>query len=219
MTASQTVYRCVAQHVPVSFVRGLALSVSLFGVLGAQAEDLGSYGQTYTIKERDAIDAMKDAVAKKLANGGKERMIKGAQDRYLASLNNVVTPKGIGTVKENAVRYVDVSKTVEKTIRDTKGNIIVAAGTVINPLAIKPLTKKVFFIDARDDAQIRLVLAKADPADKVILLGGSVFEAGKKLHRPIYLDVPGFHTIMKIRALPSIVSQVGNKLQVLEAIP
>ena len=37
------------------------------------AEDLGNYGRAYPIKERDAIDTMKDAAAKKLANGGKER--------------------------------------------------------------------------------------------------------------------------------------------------
>lgn len=180
------------------------------------SEDFGSYGRTYPIRERDAIDAMKDAVAKKLANGGRERMLKGAQERYLHSLNNVSTPAGIKAVQRSSVRFVDLSEVVRETIKDTQGNVIVAAGTTINPLAIKPLTKSLFFIDAKDAKQIRLVQQRAKPNDKVILLGGSVFNAGKALNRRVFLDVPGLHKRMKIHVLPSIVSQEGIHLKVEE---
>lgn len=196
--------------------RLLFIALTFVSMGFSHSESLGTYGQTYIIKERDAIETMKDAVRQKLANGGKEQMIKGAQDRYMASLENVVTPVGIKAAKSNAVRFVDLTEIVKTDIKDEKGSVVVAAGFKINPLAIKPLTKKIFFIDAKDDRQIKLVQARALPQDKVILLGGSVFSAGKVLKRRIYLDVPGLHTKMQIHSIPSIASQEGVLLKVEE---
>ena len=198
--------------VRITFIAGACL----FAAQLVNAESLGTYGRTYPIKERDAISAMKDAVRKKLANGGKEAMLRGAQERYMASLNNVATPAGIRPARSNAVRLVDLTETVKETITNGNGGIVVAAGTKINPLVISPLTKNLFFIDARDQRQLLLVKKLAEPEDKIILLGGSVFKAGEFLKRRVYLDVPGFHTRMKIKNLPSIVSQEGDKLKVQE---
>ena len=191
-------------------------SAMLVGATVAHAESLGTYGRTYPIKERDAIAAMKDAARKKLDNGGKEAMLKGAQDRYLASLNDVKTPPRITTARTNSTRLVDVSEVATETVRAPSGNLILAAGSRVNPLTIKPLTKKVLFIDARDEKQLRLAKEVASPNDKIILLGGSVFKAGEYLGRRVYLDIPGLAKRMQIRALPSIVSQEGDKLKVQE---
>ena len=197
-------------------IRTIILCVPLLCSFAVHAEDLGSYGRTYEIKERDAIDAMKDAVAKKLANGGQERIIKDAQDRYLASLKNIKTPDGIKAATENQIRYVDLSEVVKETIKDPNGVVIVAAGTRINPLVLGTLSKKVFFIDAKDDRQLELVKRRAGPQDKILLLGGSVFTAGEKLKRRVYLDIPGLHKRMNIRVLPSIASQDRDMLKVEE---
>lgn len=182
----------------------------------ASAESLGTYGRAYPIIERDAIQAMKDAVRKKMANGGREQMIKGAQNRYLASLNNIEPPAGIKAARSNATRMVDVSEKVKETITDGRGRVVVAAGTVINPLAINPLTKRVFFIDGKDARQLQLVQRHAAPEDKVILLAGSVLKASNQLKRMVYMDIPGLHKRMQIRNLPSIVSQEGTMLKVQE---
>lgn len=196
--------------------RTFVIGACLIGSQWASAESLGTYGRTYQIKEHDAIAVMKDAVRKKMANGGKEAMIKGAQDRYMASLNNVKTPPGIVQAKTSSTRLVDLTEVVKESIRDDRGNIIVAAGTSLNPLAIKPLTKKLFFIDAKDERQLRLVKAQATTNDKIILLGGSVFKAGEFLKQRVYMDINGLYGRMKIRSLPSIVSQEGYKLKVQE---
>lgn len=199
--------------------RRLALAIAgalLLAAHGVSAESLGTYGRTYPIKERDAIDAMKSAAQKKLDNGGKERMLKGAQDRYLASLENIQTPRGIKAARTNAVRFVDLTETLTEDIADGRGGLVARAGMRINPLAVMPLTKKLFFIDARDPRQLELVRAHAQSNDKIILLGGSVFMAGEFLKRRVYLDVPGLHTRMQIKNLPSIVSQEGDKLRVQE---
>lgn len=182
------------------------------------AESLGVWGRTYPIKERDAIAVMKDAVRQKMANGGRESMLKGAQDRYLASLENVTTPSGITAAKVNATRLVDLTHTVTESISDSRGGLVAAAGTKINPLAVLPMTKKLFFIDAKDPKQIRLAKITAAPEDKIILLGGSVFKASHALGRNVYLDVPGLHRRMKIKHLPSVVSQEGVLLKVQEIV-
>lgn len=194
----------------------LIAGMCLLGVQMARAESLGTYGRTYPIKERDAIVVMKEAVRKKLANGGKEAMVQGAKDRYMASLNNVKTPAGITAARTNAIRFVDLTETAKETVMDGKGGVVVAAGTKFNPLAIIPLTKKIFFIDAKDQRQLQLVKNQAEPNDKVILLGGSVFTAGEFLNRPVYLDIPGLAFRMKVKNLPSIVSQEGDKLKIQE---
>ncbi|MFN5095839.1 MAG: hypothetical protein ACK5BY_02920 [Limnohabitans sp.] len=182
----------------------------------AWAESLGVWGQTYPIQERDAIAVMKEAAKKTLDGGGREAMLKGAQERYLASLENVATPAGITAARVSATRLVDLTETVAETITDGRGRVVVAAGTKINPLAIRPLSKKVYFIDAKDPKQIQLVRRTAAPNDKVILLGGSVFAASKAIGRSVYLDVPGLHTKMRIRRLPSVVSQEGLYLKIQE---
>jgi conjugal transfer pilus assembly protein TraW len=185
-------------------------------ITSAHAESLGTYGASYRIKERDAIAVMKEAVKRKLANGGEQQMIKGAQDRYIASLNDVDTPKGITLAKTSNTRFVDLTETVKENYTDGQGRLIVAAGTRINPLQIMPLTYKLFFIDAKDERQLQLVKTRASTTDKIILLGGSVFKAGEFLKRRVYLDIPGLNNRMMIKKLPSIVTQSGNVLQIEE---
>ena len=191
-------------------------SIVLFLPDTAQSEDLGVYGQVYEIAEQDAIETMKAAVAAKLANGGQEALLKGAKDRYFASLENIKTPEGITSVRKSVTRLVDLSQTQKDDIKDDNGNMVVPAGTRINPLAVRPLTKKLFFIDAKDERQLALVKKEAAPRDVVILLGGSIFKANDYLQRRVYLDVPGLHTRMQIRGVPSIASQQGDKLKVQE---
>ena len=127
-----------------------------------------------------------------------------------------MTPPGITSARSNATRIVDLTETVKKTITDGNGRIVVAEGTKINPLAIIPLTKKLFFIDAKDARQLQLVKTMAEPQDKIILLGGSVFKASEFLQRHVYLDIPGLAFRMKVKYLPSIVSQDGDMLKIQE---
>lgn len=197
-------------------LRKILFFACLLGALNAFSEDLGTYGQTHPIKERDAIDAMKEAVAKKLANGGKEQMLKGAKERYLASLENVKLPSTITPVAKANTRLVDLSETIKEEITDEAGHVIVPKGMKINPLKVMPLTKKLFFIDARDEKQLAWTKATAAPNDKIIVMAGSIMKAGKSLDRRVYMDVPGLHTRMKIQHVPSLVSQQDLMLKVQE---
>lgn len=194
-----------------------AFSLALICVFAAPiagAQNLGVYGKTYPIQEKDGVAQLKKAVKDKLANGGKEAMQKGAQERFTASLNAIKTPDGITRATTNSSKLVDLSATVDKDIKTPEGQLIAPKGMRINPLEIKPLTKKLFFIDASDKRQMDLVKARASDEDKIILLGGSFFGAQDYLQRRLYLDVTGLHTQMKITRLPSIAYQSGVLLKV-----
>lgn len=198
----------------------LALVVLASFLQGAPslADDLGTYGRAYPIREKDAIDVMKKAAAAKLANGGKEKMLRDAKDRYLASLENIVLPETITAVINPRIRLVDLTEIVKDAIEDGQGNVIVPAGMAINPLKVMPLTKKLFFIDARDEKQIAWIKSTASKKDKVIVMAGSVMKAGRALNRRVYMDIPGLHTRMKIQHVPSVVSQQDLMLKVHEVV-
>jgi len=196
------------------FCLAASLSFALLGV--GHAQDLGTMGNTFEIKEKDAIEVMKDAAAAKLSNGGQERLIKGAYDRHIATLNNVPTPPGLTRVKEARSRLVDITYVVEDTIRDDDGNIIVLKGARINPLQIRPLTKRVFFIDAGDIKQLDYVKRHAAANDRIIALAGSVLKAGEYLDRHVYMDMVGLSQRMQVQAFPSVVLQSGNLLRIEE---
>ena len=205
-----------SKRATIGAVAGLALGVAAQLSL---AQDLGVHGNTYPIKEKDAIDTMKKAVGDRLANGGKEKIIKGARDRYLATLENAPTPPGISVVKRPSIRYVDLTYTVPDSIKDHNGVVIVPAGTKVNPLKIRPLTKKVFFIDAGSAKQLAYVKANAAKNDKIIALAGPVLKAADVLKRHVYMDVNGLAAKMKVTGMPSVASQVGHELKIEEVMP
>jgi len=193
--------------------------LALTGLLSGSflhAQDLGTSGRTFEIRERDGIEAMKDEVAKKLANGGQERMIKEAYDRHIAVLNNVPTPPGVSRVVNPETRIVDITYVVDETLRDEDGNIIVLKGTRINPLQIRPLTKRIFFIDASNKRHLDYVKKNAAFNDRIIALAGSVLKAGEYLDRHVYMDIVGLSHSMKVKAFPAVVSQVGTQLKIEE---
>jgi conjugal transfer pilus assembly protein TraW len=180
------------------------------------SEDLGSYGNNYEIKEKDAAQLLKDTLGSKLANGGQERIIKEAQQRFISEMSDIPPTKGIKIAKLSKTRLVDLSETVAKPLYDNKNQLVVAAGTVVNPLKNKPLNKKVFFIDARVPAQLDYVKKNAGTLDKVILLAGNLWTTQKYLNRNAYLDM-GLSQRMQIQVTPSVASQGENfKLKIEE---
>lgn len=198
-----------------------ALCVSL-PLVNVHAEDLGRYGATFNVVEQDGEVQLKNAVRQKLSNGGQEKLLKGAQQRAVAYYSNLPPLQNIRPVAESRVRTENLSVSVPKNIIDDKGKVVVAAGTVINPLAIRPLSKKVFFIDGRDRRQLDLVKTRAAPQDKIILTAGNLFDVRQYLKRDVFIDqnpIGPLANRMKIHVVPSIASQSGVLLKIEEIKP
>lgn len=194
----------------------LFLSVSVIFSINAFASDLGNVGQSFLIIEKDAISLLKDTVNQKLANGGKDKLVFDAQKRFFNKLSNIQAPDGVTTVTENKIRVVDLTEVVNKDILDNKNNVIVRKGTALNPLKNKPLDKKVFFIDGRNQEQLVFAKANAKANDKIILVAGNLWTSQEFLERNVFLEMGLVHK-MHIQATPSIASQGdGFKLQIEE---
>ena len=187
-----------------SFLFVLAICVSK-----PYASDLGTYGDTYPIIEKDAIELFKSEVAKGLANGGKDRLVSGARQRFVDEMSNIPPSKGVSVATKTQSRLEDLTERVNRDILDDKKQVIVAAGTTINPLSIHPLTKKVFFIDARQADQLKFVKERAGQRDKIILTAGNLWTTQEYLKRNVYLDL-GMVNKMRIKVTPSVASQAEH---------
>lgn len=204
---------------------GLATGATLALLLIARpaaATDLGQYGAAFAIAEQDGESQLKAAAEKKLANGGKDRIVQEAQRRTVQYFTDLPPLQNVKPAKENKIRFVDLTIRVPKNILDDKGKVVVVAGTPINPLAVRPLTKKVFFIDARDQRQLNLAKQRATDRDKIILTAGNLFKAQEFLKRELYIDQNPIGVMaarMKITNVPAIASQEGLSLRIEEVAP
>lgn len=184
------------------------------------AESLGNYGNVYDISEPDGINALKNEVAKNTAGDKKERLIDGARKRYIYQLEHLQPIPGITKVASANERYVDPTQVVTNNIYGPKGDLIARKGQRINPLVTSPLSKRLIFIDARDQSQINLASKQRRGQDKVILVAGNLLDTGKQLRTQVYYDLGGvFVKRLQIRAVPSIASQVNDKLLIQEIAP
>lgn len=195
---------------------GLAAVSITFAVRG---EYLGNYGNLWPIDEEHAVEQTLNKLREMERTGElKERM-----DRYKAdvidSIENPEAVPGIQTVTFPRTYLLDPSVTVQENVLDDAGNLMVLAGTRINPLEYTRWTKSVLLIDARDPRQIKLALDRLDqhPNDKVILTGGSYTKFMREHKKKVYFDLGGaFTTRFDLRYVPALISQEGKALKVQE---
>lgn len=197
----------------------LVAAASFSGV--AIAQDLGNYGNVWGIQEQDAIDMLKSKLSAMQKSGEMDKIWGNYRDRYIDRVENPEPLPGISsTMKERSWNF-DPTYTFPDDVRDTKGNLLVKAGTKANPLQYTPLTKSLIFIDGRDPAQVAYAKARTDanPRDKVILTAGSFLKLNRAWKRVTYFDQRGILTTrFGIKHVPAIVAQEGSVLRVKEFI-
>ena len=187
----------------------------------AAAQRLGNYGNVWEIQEQDAIDMLKGKLTQMEKKGELKKLWTDYRDRYLNTIENPEPLPGITKASAAAVRIFDPSFTFAEDIQDHLGNVVVRAGTKVNPLEKMPLTKALIFIDGRDPAQVAFAKTRSDanPRDKVILVAGSFLKLNREWKRPIYFDQRGhLSTRMGIKRVPAVVSQKGAVLQIEELV-
>lgn len=196
------------------------LSAMLVGFVVAQAVaiDLGVVGQIYPIAEPDAIQEIQQILAEKQRNGELEKLQEDWKKKVEKNIQNPTPVPGLSRVTAARTYYYDPSIRIEDSIVDTKGNVIVPAGTVKNPLDVVALPAQMLFIDARDTAQLAFAKRTVDSLNgrvRLILVGGSPIDLMQKWQMPVYFDQRG--TLVKkfgIGAVPAIVSQEGKMLRI-----
>jgi len=114
--------------------------------------------------------------------------------------------------------FYDPSLTIEKDIKNHKGNLIAAKGTVINPLYIVSWGVPLLFLDGDDPEQMAWAQTE-DPLAKWVLVKGNPVDMEEQRHRPVYFDQAGM-LVNKfgIQQVPCRISQKDRKLLVEELI-
>ena len=204
-------------------MRAWLLVLLLLCAAPSAATDLGRFGRTYEIAERDLLELI-EARLKALEASGELEVL---QARFGASVKERLRrPRGVTLPRATRARArsYDPSITVPADILDADGALLVAAGTRVNPLDSVSLTTPLLFFDGDDEAQRRWARTLLDgaPHDFVpVLTNGPVLELMETWRAPLYFDQGGIYVRkLGLEALPVIVRQDGRQLAIEEvALP
>ena len=193
----------------------LIAALAVLAAAPASARDYGVEGRTWAIAEPD----LSDQIDARLRTLDLARLNAALRDRAAAYVDRPPPVPGIVHARETRTRTVDPSIVLSRDIRDHAGRVVAKAGTVVNPLAVKPLSKAIRFIDGDDPRQV--AWATATPAaDVVVLVKGSPAALARKHKRRFYVDQRGrLARRFGIAAVPATVAQEGLILKVTETPP
>lgn len=184
----------------------------------AGAGDYGSIGPTYAVREPDMLEWIEQRVAAKVASGEALRYQQAQSEKIQRKLANPEPLRSVTKAGKNRTLYYDPTFTVEENIADDRGQILVAAGTSVNPLERVGLSRPLVFFDARDKSQVAFAKRYLDAREglaKPILVGGSYFELMKLWQTPVYFDQQSaLIRKLGIRHVPAIVVQEGKRLRI-----
>lgn len=191
---------------------GLAAIALLMCALSVQAKDIGTFGMTYRIAERDALAEIEERARQvdwhKVLDKRKVENFQGPPDR-------VRLPR----VKRNRSFPVDMTYTTEIDVPDGKGGILYPKGYTFNPLDYVTYPKTLVVIDGTDPEQVKWFAASE--YDKrldvtLLLTEGSFGSVSKKISRPLFYADRKMVDRFKLKAVPSVIRQNGRFIEVAE---
>lgn len=193
---------------------GLAAIALLVCSLSVQAKDIGTFGMTYRIAERDALAEIEERARQvdwhKVLDKRKVENFQGPTER-------VRLPR----TKRNRSFPVDMTYTTEIDVPDGKGGILYPKGYTFNPLDYVTYPKTLVVIDGTDPEQVKWFAASE--YDKrldvtLLLTEGSFGTVSKRISRPLFYADRKIVERLKLKAVPSVIRQKGRVMEVLEIL-
>ncbi|MDH5543687.1 MAG: hypothetical protein OEY64_12065 [Nitrospinota bacterium] len=182
----------------------------------AATQDLGTYGKTYPIKEEDAMVEMKRAAAS-------IDWEKFYDKKKTAEKIKNFRPKGmeyLPRAEKDSKRHIDITYTWNgPDIVDDKGTVIYPSGYSFNPFNFLDFPGKIVVIDGDDPEQVDWLKKSGylkNSSVTLLLSGGSYYDLGKELGRPLFYAFPEVAAKLGLKAVPSVVEQDGILMQVTE---
>ena len=200
--------------------RSAIAAVWLAGVLDAAypvaAKDLGVLGETWPIEEPDLLTQVETELNELERSGELARLNDEARTRARERLEAPPAVPGIVPARASRTWLFDPAITVQENILGPDGAVIAAAGTRIEPLALRPLTQRLLFIDGTRPVEVEWALAQVTPT-RIVLLAGRPFDLARAHGRAFYFDQSGALTErFGLRATPTRIRQEGLKLRIAE---
>lgn len=191
---------------------GLAVIALVLCVTSVQAKELGTFGMTYRIVERDALAEIEERARQvdwhKVLDKRKVENYQGPTDR-------VSLPRA----KRSRSFPVDMTYTTEIDVPDGKGGILYPKGYTFNPLDYVTYPKTLVVIDGTDPEQVKWFAASEydKRLDVTLLLTEGSFKAvSKRISRPLFYADRKIVERLKLKAAPSVIRQKGRVMEVTE---
>ena len=200
----------------------LIAALWLAGVLDASmpvsGKDLGVWGEVWPIEEPDLLTEVETALEALQTSGELHRMNEAARARARERLEAPPPVPGILPATEPRSWLHDPAIVVQEDIVGPGGIRIAAAGTRIEPLAHRPMTQALLFIDGTRAAEVQWALAQVAPT-RIVLLAGRPFDLARAHGRAFYFDQGGtLSQRFGIAATPARIRQEGLKLRIDELV-
>ncbi|WP_217550247.1 type-F conjugative transfer system protein TraW [Pantoea sp. GbtcB22] len=169
---------------------------ALFAALSLQAvaSDLGTFGDTWDIREHDLITVLKKNLEQHFAGKSQAQIEQEMQKKAEERAMRPPPVEGITTGRETRSRLFDPSFTVQRDIADQNGVVFAHKGEKVNPFDVIPVfDETLYFIDADDDRQIAWMKQQVPhtTSSRVILVNGNVRDGAQALSSRVYFDQTG----------------------------
>lgn len=194
-----------------------AVAGALLAMLSLQAgaAELGTYGDTWDIRERNLIAVLKDNLKEHFAGRSQADIERDMQKKAEDEAMRPPPVAGLTTARETHSRLFDPSFTVQRDIADQNGVVFAHKGQVVNPFDVIPVfDETLYFIDADDDRQIAWMKQQVPhtTTSRVILVNGNVRDSADALGSRVYFDQTGNITKkFGITQVPAEVKQAPGK--------
>jgi conjugal transfer pilus assembly protein TraW len=193
-------------------------AVALLLLAGTTAIAAEQIGPVHPIVEPDLLKEIHRVLKEKEASGELARLQREGIERAKRSAENPRPVEGVTKTVKARTFYWDPTVTAPRTITDDQGNVVVQAGTRVNPLDYVALPNNMVFFDGRDSGQVTKALQLIEHYKgraKPILVAGPVAELSRKWKRQFYFDQGGsLVRKLGIRQVPAVVSQDGKRLRI-----
>lgn len=204
---------------------GLAIAATVaalivFGPMRSEAKDYGQAAQAFPVIEPDLLSTIENRLKRAEASGELARTNEMFAKRVEAKVRRPDPVSGITPARAARSWDFDPSITMERDIRDQKGNLIAAKGQRINPLHFVAIRQDLVFIDGDDAEQLAWATSRySDIKAKIIFVAGSPIEQMTARKRRFYFDQQGKLTErFGIEHTPAVVAQAGKVMKVSEVV-
>lgn len=185
-----------------------------------QARDHGIVAQSFPIIEPDLLATIETRLKGMQARGEIDRMNSLFAKRAEAKIRRPTPVPGITPATDPRVWNYDPTITIDKDVRDQKGNLIGRAGQSVNPLDFVSMRQALVFVDGDSAAEMAWATNRYnDSKAKIILVKGAPLEQMTTRQRRFYFDQEGRLTgKFGIRHTPAIAEQTGRVVRVSEIV-
>lgn len=209
-------------------LKGMLPSLLFFVSFSLEAWDLGGFGETFKIEEKDLLEQILSKLRVLKMEGKLEQLSTEANRRVGEMILKPNQVQGINYTEVRREYWFDPSVTVTRDLSDNQGRVFARKGERFNPLdnvSMRPL----IFIDGDNEKHVKWAVSKLSDSKiyrheqgKIVLVKGSPLSLQKILKQDVYFDQFGLLTRkLKIKHVPVIVYQKQNEkvLTILEELP